>query len=133
MIALSDIVKVSDEDLNWLYPGPQSLFEKIDFVRRTGPSVVILTRSGDSVTGFLEDGTEVSVPVERTDVVDTIGAGDTFNAGLLARLTELGLLIKESLIAVPPDSIRDAMRFGARVAACTVSRSGANPPWRHEI
>ena len=133
MIALSDIVKVSDEDLNWLYPGPQSLFEKIDFVRRTGPSVVILTRSGDRVTGFLADGTEVSVPVERTDVVDTIGAGDTFNAGLLARLTELGLLIKESLTAVPPDSIRDAMRFGARVAACTVSRSGANPPWRHEI
>ena len=63
MIALSDIVKVSDEDLNWIYPGPQSLFEKLDFVRQAGPSVVILTRSGSGATAFLKDGTEVSVPV----------------------------------------------------------------------
>ena len=133
MIALSDIVKVSDEDLNSLYPGPQSLFEKLDLIRQAGPSIVILTRSGDSITGFLKDGTEVPVPVERTDVVDTIGAGDTFNAGVLARLTELGLLIKESLAVVAPDPIREALRFGARVAAITVSRSGADPPWRHEI
>ena len=133
MIALSDIVKVSDEDLNWLYPGPRSLIEKLDLVRQAGPSVVILTRSGDSITGFLKDGTEVSVPIERTDVVDTIGAGDTFNAGILARLTERGLLVKESLMVVTADSIRDAIGFGARVATITVSRSGANPPWRNEI
>ena len=103
MIALSDIVKVSDEDLNWIYPGPQSLFEKLDFVRQAGPSVVILTRSGSDAAAFLKDGTEVSVPVERVEVVDTIGAGDTFNAGVLAKLAELGLLIKDSLSAIDPD------------------------------
>ena len=133
MIALSDIVKVSDEDLNWIYPGPQSLFEKLDFVRQAGPSVVILTRSGSDAAAFLKDGTEVSVPVERVEVVDTIGAGDTFNAGVLAKLAELGLLIKDSLAAIDPEPVREALRFGARVAAITVSRAGANPPWRHEL
>ena len=133
MIALSDIVKVSDEDLNWIYPGPQSLFEKLDCVRQAGPSVVILTRSGEGATAFLKDGTKVSVPVDRVDVVDTIGAGDTFNAGVLAKLAELGLLIKDSLAAIDPDPMRKALRFGAQVAAITVSRAGANPPWRHEI
>ena len=133
MIALSDIVKVSDEDLNWIYPGPQSLFEKLDFVRQAGPSVVILTRSSGGATAFLKDGTKVSVPVDRVDVVDTIGAGDTFNAGVLAKLAEVGLLIKDPLAAIDPDLLREAIRFGARVAAITVSRAGANPPWRHEI
>ena len=134
MIALSDIVKVSDEDLNWVYPGPQSLFEKLDFVRQAGPSVVILTRGGGGgATAFLKDGTKVSVPIDRVDVVDTIGAGDTFNAGVLATLAELGLLIKESLAAIDPDSMREALRFGAQVAGITVSRAGANPPWRHEL
>ena len=133
MIALADIVKVSDEDLNWIYPGPQSLFEKLDFVRQAGPSVVILTRSGSDASAFLKDGTEISVAVERVDVVDTIGAGDTFNAGVLAKLAELGLLIKDSLASVDPEPMRDALRFGTRVAGITVSRAGANPPWRHEL
>ena len=133
MIALSDIVKVSDEDLNWIYPGPQSLFEKLDFVRQAGASVVILTRSGEGATAFLKDGTKVSVPVDRVDVVDTIGAGDTFNAGVLAKLAELSLLIKEPLAAIDPELMREAIRFGAQVAAITVSRAGANPPWKHEI
>ena len=132
MIALSDIVKVSDEDLTWIDPGPQSLSKKLDLVRQPGPSIVILTHSGGA-TAFLKDGTRVSLPVDRVDVVDTIGAGDTFNAGILAKLAEFGLLIKESLAAIDPDLIRNAMRFGAQVAAITVSRAGANPPWRHEI
>ena len=133
MIALSDIVKVSDEDLNWIYPGPESLFEKLNFVREAGPSVVILTRSDSGASAFLKDGAEVSVPVDRVDVVDTIGAGDTFNAGVLAKLAELGLLIKDSLAAIDPDPMREALRFGTRVAGITVSRAGANPPWRHEL
>ena len=133
MIALADIVKVSDEDLNWIYPGPQSLLEKLDFVRQAGPSVVILTRSGSDASAFLKDGTEISVPVDRVEVVDTIGAGDTFNAGVLAKLAELGLLIKDSLASVDPEPMRDALRFGTRVAGITVSRAGANPPWRHEL
>ena len=133
MIASSDIVKVSDEDLNWLFPGPELPPEKVEFLRRAGPSVVILTHGDSGATAFLQDGAEVSVAVDRVDVVDTIGAGDTFNAGVLAKLAELGLLIKDSLAAIDPDPMRDALRFGTRVAGVTVSRAGANPPWRHEL
>ena len=133
MIALSDIVKVSDEDLNWICPGPQSPFEKLELLRRAGPPVVILTHGDDGATALLRDGAKVSVPAEHADIVDTIGAGDAFNAGVLAQLTELGLLAKEALAAIDPNPVRKALLFGTRIAAITVSRSGANPPWRHEI
>jgi fructokinase len=133
MIGLSDIVKVSDEDLNWIYPGPESLTEKLQKIRAAGPSVVILTRGGDGSSAFLADGSEVQSDVEKVEVVDTVGAGDTFNAGFLAKLSELGLLSKDALRSASGSDIQSALAFGAKVAAVTVSRAGANPPWRHEL
>ncbi len=133
MIALADIVKVSEEDLDWIHPCPRPRSEKLDILRRAGPSVVILTRGAGAATALLRSGVRVQAPVDAVDAVDTIGAGDTFNAGVLARLAELGLLTKDALDGIGPDRICEAMRFGARAAAVTVSRSGANPPWRHEI
>lgn len=134
LIARADIVKVSDEDLNWIYPGPEALMDKLQKIRAQGPSVVILTRGADDATALLANGTEVSVPVGRVPiVVDTVGAGDTFNAGVLAKLSELGLLTKQALAEISPDDIRTALSFGTRVAAITVSRAGSNPPWAHEI
>ncbi|WP_114286811.1 carbohydrate kinase family protein [Candidatus Halocynthiibacter alkanivorans] len=132
MIAQADIVKVSDEDLNWIHPGPEPLPDKLAMLRAAGPSVVILTCGADGSTAFLA-GAEVSVAVERVEVVDTVGAGDTFNAGVLARLSEMGLLTKEALAQISPDDMRAALAFGARVAAVTVSRAGPNPPWSHEV
>jgi len=133
MIALSDIVKVSDEDLNWITPGPLSLREKIDRLLAMGPSAVVLTRGGEGATGFLATGAEVQVAALKTEITDTVGAGDTFNAGVLAKLSELGRLHKPGLAGLSPDSLGDALAHGARVAAITVSRAGANPPWAGEI
>lgn len=133
MIALTDIIKVSDEDLNWMVPSPLSLKEKVEVVLESGPSVVILTRGGEGATGFMADGTEVTVPARRVEIVDTVGAGDTFNAGVLAKLYELGALQKSKLMALPSDTLVQAMEHGARVAAITVARAGANPPWADEI
>ena len=133
MIALADIVKVSDEDLNWIIPDPLSLDEKIKRVQAKGPSVVILTRGGDGATGFLADGTEVNVPARRVEIVDTVGAGDTFNAGVLAKLSTLGMLQKTELKTLSPEAMTEALEYGARVAAITVSRAGANPPWAEEL
>lgn len=133
MIALSDIVKVSDADLNWIYPGPESLNEKLEKMRAAGPSVVILTRGGDGSSAFLANGSEVNAAVEKVDVVDTVGAGDTFNAGVLASLSDQGMLTKDGLRMAAPEVVAAALRFGAKVAAVTVSRAGANPPWRHEL
>ncbi|WP_109468128.1 carbohydrate kinase family protein [Albibacillus kandeliae] len=133
MVRHADIVKVSDEDLNWIIPEPLSLREKIDTLLDKGPALVILTRSQDGATGFMADGTEVHAPATRVQVVDTVGAGDTFNAGVLAKLSELGQLEKTRLRSLAPDALEQALRHGARVAAVTVSRAGANPPWASEL
>ena len=133
MIRQADIVKVSDEDLNWLNPAPLTQAEKISAMLDTGPSVVIVTQGAEGAIATLSDGTSIAVPAVKTNVVDTIGAGDTFNAGFLAKLSELGLLTPEALGTLDPDALRDAMTYGARVAAITVSRAGANPPWANEL
>ncbi len=133
MIALADIVKVSDEDLNWIEPAPLALKDKVAAVLDQGPSVVILTRGGEGATGFLHGDAQVHVPAATVTIVDTVGAGDTFNAGVLAKLSELGRLRKTALRALSPETLQAAMAHGARVAAITVSRAGANPPWAGEI
>ncbi len=133
MIALADILKVSDEDLDWIIPGPETLEEKVPLLLQAGPAVVIVTRGSQGATGYLADGRTVSVPVTPVQVVDTVGAGDTFNAGVLAQLHRAGLLTKQALRAISPDDLRAALELGGKVAAVTVSRAGANPPWAHEL
>ncbi|WP_299560327.1 carbohydrate kinase [uncultured Sulfitobacter sp.] len=133
MMAMADIVKVSDEDLNWIVPAPLSLKEKVETVLDAGPSVVILTRGSEGATGFLADGSEVTVVASRVEIADTVGAGDTFNAGVLAKLYELGALQKTKLRSLAVDALEQALVHGARVAAVTVSRAGANPPWADEL
>ncbi|WP_170441031.1 carbohydrate kinase family protein [Ruegeria arenilitoris] len=133
MIAQADIVKVSDEDLDWIVPGPETLEEKVPLLLQAGPAVVIVTRGSQGAAGYLADGRTVSVPVTPVQVVDTVGAGDTFNAGVLAQLHRDGLLTKQALRAISPDDLRTALELGGKVAAVTVSRAGANPPWAHEL
>lgn len=133
MIAQSDIVKISIEDLDWIIPGPETHTEKVPLLLQAGPSIVIVTQGGDGATGYLAGGAEVSVPVRQVEVVDTVGAGDTFNAGVLAQLDRAGHLSKQALRGLSPDNLKAALDLGAQVAAVTVSRAGANPPWAHEL
>ncbi|MEM6656897.1 MAG: carbohydrate kinase [Pseudomonadota bacterium] len=133
MIAQTDILKVSDEDLDWIVPGPESASQKVSLMMQAGPVVVIVTRGGDGATGYLADGSEVSVAVKPVEVVDTVGAGDTFNAGVLAALDRSGQLSKPGLRALGSQDLKSALARGADVAAVTVSRAGANPPWLHEL
>lgn len=133
MMALTDIVKVSDDDLNWLYPGEDSLSAKAAQLRLAGPAVVIVTRGGSGASAFFGEGEEVNVSARKVTVVDTVGAGDTFNAGVLASLSRQGLLSKAALRGLSATALTEALGFGAKVAAVTVSRAGANPPWAHEI
>ena len=133
MLAVADMVKVSDEDLSWIFPGPESPGEKVNAVLALGPSIVVLTRGGSGARAYTRDGRVVDVAAVRADVVDTVGAGDTFNAGVLARAAELGLLTSQSLADIESAALEDILHLGARVAAFTVSRAGANPPWAHEL
>ncbi len=133
LIAVSDIVKVSDEDLDWIFPGPETLTEKLDKLRAEGPGIVIMTRGKEGATAVLGDDQTLRVPARITKVADTVGAGDTFNAGVMAKLAALGHLTKTALPKADPQAMEQALSFGARVAAITVSRPGANPPWMHEL
>jgi len=133
MIAQADIVKVSDEDLDWIIPGPESLSEKVPLLLQMGPAVVIVTRGSEGAAAYQADGLETSVPAKPVKRVDTVGAGDTFNAGVLAELHDSGHLTKPGLRALNSQNLHAALAKGAEVAAFTVSRAGANPPWAHEL
>ncbi|MBD0864539.1 MAG: carbohydrate kinase [Rhodobacteraceae bacterium] len=133
MLGRADIVKVSDEDLDWLVPDPVSMQDKIERVLAAGPALVILTRGSEGATAYRADGDSVMVAAQKMTVLDTVGAGDTFNAGVLAKLSEHGCLTKTALRSLDPVILTDALRYGARVAAVTVTRAGANPPWADEV
>lgn len=132
MLAQADIVKLSDEDMGWLM-GPGAVADHAAALLDAGARVVIVTEGAQGARGFARGGVAVTVPAVRATVVDTVGAGDTFNAGVLAALAEAGALTKGALGAIGADTLAAALHMGAAAAAVTVSRAGANPPWRHEL
>ena len=131
MAAMSDIVKFSDEDLDWF--GEEGSHEELVAKWLTrGPKLVVITKGADGADGYT-NRFKVSVPGEKVTVVDTVGAGDTFDAGILASLKMNNLLTKAQVATLSEDAVRDALTLGAKAAAVTVSRAGANPPWAYEI
>lgn len=133
LFSLCDIVKISDEDLKWIYPDASSLEAAANQLLQFGVSLVVLTKGEDGSTGFYGDGSSVDIAIEKVTVADTVGAGDSFNGGLLAKLSELDLLSKPALKNIGEEPLKQAMEFASKVAAITVSRSGANPPWANEL
>lgn len=131
MLRHADIIKLSDEDLAWL-AGHDDTETGARALLADGAQLVCITKGSEGVTGFSDTG-EISVAARRVDVVDTVGAGDTFNAGLLAALHEANALTKDAVAALDEDVIRKALELGVRAAAVTVSRAGANPPTRDEL
>ena len=133
-IALSDVVKASDEDVAWLY-GTEDVEDVAASWRDLGPSLTVLTRGGDGAVAFSASGRVQVAPVQ-VEVVDTVGAGDTFSAGILDALAAKGLLgadRREMLAAIPSDDLATVLRRAAALSAITVSRAGANPPWSHAL
>lgn len=128
LVRLSDIVKASDEDLEWLYPTRPAEVSALAW-RTMGPAVVVVTRGSQGAIGFF-DGGQTSIDARRASVVDTVGAGDSFMAALLSGILELGA---DPLRALSPDSVRSVMQRAGWAAGITVSRHGANPPTREEL
>jgi fructokinase len=122
-----DVVKMSDEDIALLRPeeSVQSVAREVLDNGRTW--LVVVTRGGEGALGFTAHGSaEVVAP--RTDVVDTVGAGDSFMAALIAVLLGWGTPHELS-----PERLRTLLESAAHAAAVTVSRRGANPPTRAEL
>lgn len=134
LVALADVVKASDEDLASLYPGePES--EVVARLLASGPAALIVTRGADGATAVTSHGS-VDVPSVDRELADTVGAGDTFSAATIDALWERGLLggdARARLHALEAATWRGVLGHAAAAAAVTVSRSGADPPRRHEL
>lgn len=132
MLSAADVVKLSDEDLHWLM-GDGAASDLAMTIREKGPALVLITQGAEGVTAY-GTGAPVRVAARKVEVVDTVGAGDTFNAGFLAGLTDAGCLTKDAVRAgLPAEVLEQALDLGVRAAAVTVSRAGANPPTRSEV
>lgn len=134
VVAVADVVKASDEDLEALYPG-RSYAEAAGALLAQGPAAVVVTRGGDGAF-WLDRTGAVEVASTPVDVADTIGAGDTFGAALIDALWErdrLGAEHREELRDLPRDEVAAVLAHAAAAAAVTVSRPGADPPYRREL
>lgn len=128
------LLKLSVEDACWLAGTDETgLPEVLRRWQQAGPAAVVLTRGADGLTALTGDGRWVEVPGARAEVVDTIGAGDTVQAALLAWLWRRDALSVQAVRALAGEEWEQALRFAAEAAAVTVSRPGAEPPYVSEL
>jgi len=134
LVAMSDVVKVSDEDLRWLYPGRADEEVAQDWLA-SGPALVIVTRGGAGVYAVSAD-LELRRAAVPIDLVDTVGAGDSFTSGLLDGLHRADLIggaRRDALAAIDEATLGSVVYAAALIAAITCSRPGADPPTRAEV
>jgi fructokinase len=123
--AISSVIKVSDDDLEWLFPG-QSVESIAQRWVKDGAALVVVTRGANGLIGFTESGSE-EVPGVKVVVEDTVGAGDTVGAIIVEAMVEDGILSLQGA------GLKAALSRAAQAAAITCSRKGAQPPYAHEI
>lgn len=133
-VAVSDIVKASDEDLQWLYPN-RTPDESLAAWLELGPSLVALTRGAEGPVLLSRQG-RVELPGEAIVVADTVGAGDSFMAALISGLAQLDLLgasARSRLRCLASSDLQALAAYANKAAAITCSRQGANPPTTAEL
>ncbi len=124
----ADLVKVSRDDLTFLYPDVDPLEAARALTRQTGAAV--LFTGGPSAVYVMSTAGETMLNVPQVDVVDSVGAGDAFSGGFLAHWTQSGLTRSD---VTNQDALVAAAMFGIRVAAITCTRAGADPPFASEL
>ncbi len=131
MLPRTHFLKVSDEDLALLYPG-QATSTFAHNALAAGTPLVVVTLGAKGAVAYTQAGT-VTMPPVSVQVVDTVGAGDTFQAALLTWLAETGRLTPAAIKTLDADALREALAFAARAAAITCGRRGADLPRRGEV
>ena len=131
MLPRTDLLKISDEDLELLQPGIALDAFATDALAQ-GVKLVVITRGARGAIGWTAHASATMPPVP-VQVIDTVGAGDTFQAALLTWLAEHGGLCARTLGGLTQSELRDALAFAARAAAITCSRRGADMPRRGEV
>ncbi|MGW6132256.1 PfkB family carbohydrate kinase [Cellulomonas sp. NPDC055163] len=133
-VGLSDVVKASSEDVEWLYPG-STLDDVASLWLGLGPALVVLTLGAQGCLTATRDGVR-RLAARPAHVVDTVGAGDSFMAGLLDGLAAadlLGVDRRADLYAAPTERLQSAVTWASRAAEVTVSRAGADLPGAAEL
>lgn len=140
LVGYSDVVKASDEDLDWLYGAntDADLPHVMRLWAQLGPALVVVTRGGKGALAYVAaTDSLIELPVRTVTVVDTVGAGDSFQSGLLSGLLDAGLLggpdARTRLRTADADAVHPALERAVAASAITVSRAGANPPTRAEL
>ena len=132
LIALTDILKLSNVDLAWLMPGA-SMEEALLHLCGLGPALVIITQGEEGVLARSGTSQTLKISTFPVTVIDTVGAGDTFCAGVLARLADEAILSREKVLSLTEQELRAVINFAAAAAALNCTREGANPPRRSEV
>jgi fructokinase len=124
-VAISSAVKVSDDDINWLYPFLEIEQVVNDWLTK-GPSLIVVTYGDKGLTGYRK-GEKVSVDAVKVKVADTVGAGDTVGAILVEAI------LNDGVASLTGSQLESMLKRAAKAAAITVSRVGANPPISEEL
>jgi fructokinase len=132
MQARADVLKVSEEDIHALYP-ELALSDFMERALEAGVALVVVTRGEHGVLAATRSLPAFTLPAVAVTVLDTVGAGDTFQAGLLACLQRGGRLTRQALQDIGAEELRAALAFAARAAAITCSRRGADLPYLNQV
>jgi fructokinase len=132
LIAQTDILKLSNVDLAWLLPGV-SIEESLLHLCGLGPALVIVTQGQKGILARSVSSHTLQIPTIPVPVIDTVGAGDAFCAGVLSRLADESITSREGILALSEQELRSALNFASAVAALNCTRVGANPPRRSEV
>ena len=127
-----DVIKISEEDYSYLY-GEQDFSKVSSGWLEKGIKMIVLTLGEKGAKVIYGGGREISVEIEPVKVIDTIGAGDSFNAGLLFDLDKQKMLEQEKLASIDTTALKKTLTFANQVARFTVTQKGANPPWIDEL
>lgn len=135
LLGVADVAKVSEEDLGWLHPGREP-GDVVGEWLELGPAVVVVTLGANGVLAGTSSGLHLVLPGRTVEVVDTVGAGDSFSAALLAGLHRRGLLgatARDDLYRIDRPTLEAVLTEAVAASAITCSRHGANPPTRAEL
>lgn len=131
MFGYTDIVKVSDEDLDWI-SGQAPEENAVANLIAKGVTIVIVTK-GSKGASLYTGRIRINAAPPKIAVIDTVGAGDAFNAGFLFELSQNDRLDKEKLKILSEEELQNALNQGVYISSCVVGKKGANPPWKHEL
>jgi fructokinase len=128
----ADIIRMSDVDFNYLY-GDEAYATQAESLLTRGSSLIVVTRGVNGVQAWHRNAGMIEVKAPAVNVVDTIGAGDSFQAALLFALKQLECIERAKLQTIRQDDLRQALSFACKCAALTCTRAGADPPHSSEV